>query len=267
MNIGLLMSITLVLIGVIITLVCINKENENETEIEGEKFKKSNYIPFEANKVYNTNWEFLDKVIYINLDERVDRRMEMMEVLSVIPENKIVRLLAIKYSPGNIGCTMSHIKALKLAIKNNWKNVLILEDDAGWNNYEQGYNKLVSLLKRYPNYDVITLGNTFSQFDKSSARIFRGQTTSGYLVNGHYFKKLLSNFEEGLKLLLETSLCINYCIDVYWNKLMKVDNWYIVNPALVVQRPSKSNIEGTMVDYIDIFNLEPFEVNVNELLK
>lgn len=34
-----------------------------------------------------------------------------------------------KFKPGEIGCTMSHIKALKIAKENKWPWVLILEDD------------------------------------------------------------------------------------------------------------------------------------------
>jgi len=257
MNIVILSLVILLIIITILLLIQLNNKSTDADENQTEKVDKSKYVPFEPNKAYNTKWDFVDKIIYINLDERLDRRMEMQEVLSVIPDkSKIVRLSAIKYSPGNIGCTMSHIKALKLAIQNNWRNVLILEDDAGWNNYEQGYNKLVNLLHRYPNYDVITLGNTWAEFDKPSARVIKGFATSGYLANGHYFKKLLANFEKGLELLLLTGDCPTYCLDVYWEKLMKHDNWYIVNPALVIQRPSKSNIEEGVVDYVNFFNLE-----------
>jgi len=35
-----------------------------------------------------------------------------------------------KFKPGEIACTMSHIKAIELAQSNNWDYVIILEDDA-----------------------------------------------------------------------------------------------------------------------------------------
>ena len=34
-----------------------------------------------------------------------------------------------KFKPGEIGCTMSHIEALKVAKENGWPSVIVLEDD------------------------------------------------------------------------------------------------------------------------------------------
>lgn len=77
------------------------------------------------------NWDFIDKVIYINLNRRKDRRLYLSRELKKlgIPKDKIFRLEAIEYSPGYIGCAMSHLHALHMADKEGWKNVLILEDD------------------------------------------------------------------------------------------------------------------------------------------
>jgi len=54
-------------------------------------------------------------------------------------------------------------------------------------------------------------------------------------VIGEYLLTLLGNFQEGLmKLNLEPGVKM-YSIDVWWNRLMKHDLWYIVTPALVIQ--------------------------------
>lgn len=54
---------------------------------------------------------------WINLDEREDRQTEMKEEMKYFPDFcKFERIPAIKYSPGGIGCSMSHIKALNEAI-------------------------------------------------------------------------------------------------------------------------------------------------------
>ena len=51
------------------------------------------------------NWEQITKVIYINLEDRLDRKTQIENELSVIPENKIMRFNAIKDEKGYIGCT------------------------------------------------------------------------------------------------------------------------------------------------------------------
>jgi glycosyl transferase family 25 len=199
------------------------------------------------------SWSFVDKVLYINLEDRKDRKEQIKkELKKVMPKEKYFRFNAIKDSFGHIGCSKSHIGCLEIAIKNNWKNVLILEDDAIFNNYKEGY-KLLKKLASNP-YDVITLGNVGADFDKHTYKLKSGQTTTAYLVNNHYFQTLLDNFKEGLKLLQETMIMEKYCIDQYWKLLQKKDNWYIVHPALCIQAAGFSSICNQEVDYEKYFN-------------
>ena len=215
------------------------------------------------------DWSFLDKVVFINLESRPDRLFDIQNELYVIPREKVLRFNGILDSPGHIGCSKSHIASLEIAIANNWKNVLIVEDDAMWNKYDKGYNRLLYLIKKNPHFDVITLGNTEVKFDKNTGKLFSGVTCTAYLVNQHYYQTLLKNFKEGLDQLLITKTIEDkkdrlpyekkYCIDQYWKHLQAKDNWFIVNPALMIQRPGKSSIidanHGEDVDYTSLFNL------------
>lgn len=209
-------------------------------------------------------WNFLDKAVYINLEDRKDRRKEIENELNKIPKTKIIRFNAIKNKIGHIGCSQSHIKVLQMAINEGWKNVLIIEDDAMFNNYNNGYKILINLIKNNPKFDVITFGNTQAKFDSQTMKLYEGQTTTAYIVNRHYYKTLLENFKNGLTELLKIQHLTpserlpyenKYCIDQYWKLLQKKDNWYIVNPALMIQRPSKSSITNQEVDYTSYFNL------------
>jgi GR25 family glycosyltransferase involved in LPS biosynthesis len=76
-------------------------------------------------------YEYVDMIIYINLDKRVDRDNEIKVEFNrlEIPADKITRLTAIENKVGAIGCTMSHIRALQMIQNNTWERVLILEDD------------------------------------------------------------------------------------------------------------------------------------------
>jgi hypothetical protein len=44
-----------------------------------------------------------------------------------------------------------------------------------------------------------------------------------------------------------------YALDMYWQRIQARDNWYLVAPSLVVQRPSYSDIEKKHVDYVKQF--------------
>ena len=76
----------------------------------------------------------IDHVLYINLDHRKDRleyilnECKRVDILS----EKMTRIEAI-YTPGigMLGCSLSHCKALELALSRpEWTWTLIIEDDA-----------------------------------------------------------------------------------------------------------------------------------------
>jgi glycosyl transferase family 25 len=192
-------------------------------------------------------WEFVDKVVYINLDSRPDRRAHMEKITQTFGD-KVTRFPAIKHEKGSFGCTMSHIEILKYALKKNWGNVLILEDDAEWNNFDDGYAKLEKLVKN--NFDVILLGGSTISHNTDTHKLHSALTTVAYLVNKSYIPIILQNFEEGFQQFQgNPDMRVLYAIDMYWKKLQSRDNWYVIMPCLVYQRPDYSDIEKTNVDY------------------
>lgn len=202
-------------------------------------------------------FEFLDKVIYINLEHRVDRRESIeTELTKHIPREKIVRFDAIyNIHYGHIGCSESHIESLKMAIANNWENVLIVEDDAIWSNYEKGYAVLQQLIQQP--YDVICFGSVFASIDPTTYRMTKGQTSTAYLVNRAYYSTLLKNFEEGLSLLKQYYYrAAEFCIDQYWKRLQSMDRWYLIEPPLMYQKACYSDISKMNVDYSEFFKVK-----------
>jgi glycosyl transferase family 25 len=189
----------------------------------------------------------IEKVVYINLAHRSDRKEQVEKELSIFPPEKIVRFDAIKHDEGGIGCSLSHAAVLELAIQNNWKNVLIVEDDLQWTNFEKA-SQLLENLVRNP-FDVIMLSGYFVSYNTETYKLNKSSATTAYLVNNHYFQTLLANFKEGVELLKTDYNNGNYRADIYWNHLQKKDNWYIVMPQMCSQRPSFSDIEKCSVDY------------------
>jgi GR25 family glycosyltransferase involved in LPS biosynthesis len=184
------------------------------------------------------------KTLYINLDSATTRRM-MME--TTFPD--AIRVPAIYDEKGYLGCTKSHIQCLKMAIDNNWDKVCILEDDAMIHN-PTSIICLETLLKKP--FDVILLGGSKPVFDPITLRVTSSFSTSGYIVSNHYYTTLLKNFEEGLQLSIQYP---QHRIDTYWKLLQQKDQWFIVNPAYIIQRPGYSDIEKKNVDYRYMFNI------------
>ena len=198
--------------------------------------------------------KYINKVIYINLDERNERR-ESIEVLlnKIFDKDKIIRCNAIKDNNGAIGCTKSHIKCLKLAIENEWDNVLIMEDDIMLTKNISEYI-FENLVKN--NFDVIVLGGTEVSYNPFNYKLLECQTTGSYLVKKLYFKKLKDNFEEGLEKLLNTNIKREFAIDQYWTKLQRVDNWKIIYQPLFMQKERYSNIENKIVNYHKFYDIK-----------
>lgn len=185
--------------------------------------------------------DFIEKVVYINLEYRTDRKECIEKELSIFPSEKVIRFNAIREKYGYIGCTKSHIGCLELAKQNNWENVLIVEDDMVWKNL----NNNIPLIKRLASqpYDVIIFGGGQIIYDKNTYKLGSCTLAHCYLVSNHYYQPLIDNLNEGLKLLLEDMTCSKYANDQYWKHLQKKDNWYIIQPPVAIQKITYSDNE------------------------
>jgi glycosyl transferase family 25 len=192
--------------------------------------------------------DYIEKVIYINLEHRNDRKLSIENELSVFDKDKIIRLEAHKDDKsGALGCSKSHLAALEMAIKNGWKNVLIVEDDMKWVNIEKAYPIFEKLIKNP--YDVIKLGSTQTEYDKDTLRMYTSQSTVAYIVNKEYYNTLLNNIKEGIaNLEKDVNNKDAYAIDSYM-KILSKDKWYVCIPSLCYQNPDYSNIENKAVNY------------------
>jgi GR25 family glycosyltransferase involved in LPS biosynthesis len=184
------------------------------------------------------------KILYINLDERTDRREGMETVLAGMDYE---RISAIKHHHGTIGASMSHIKALEYAISKKWREVLIMEDDMKWNNFDENNKKLAELMKK--TYNVIILGGTLVSHDPETHKLHKCNSAGAYIVNNHYMKILLQHFQKGLQNLLKT-LKLQYIIDVYWHKLQH-DNWFIL--PMCYSDEGYSDILKRNINWKDLF--------------
>ena len=199
------------------------------------------------------NFSDICYAFYINLKYRIDRRQQIERELSTIGINA-KRFNAIPTRNGFIGCSMSHLRLLQDAVKNNYSHLLILEDDIQFLDFEKFKTNFNKFLELHGNdWDVILFaGNDFLPLipvDETCVRVTGSLTTTGYLVNGHYLRTLRDNIKEGLEKLIKTRDRSSYSIDIYWFHLQKVDKWYLIIPSTVRQRESYSDIEKRFVRY------------------
>jgi glycosyl transferase family 25 len=202
----------------------------------------------------------IEKVVYINLESRLDRKIHTEDELSqFFKKNKIIRFNAIKHEKGAIGCGLSHIAVLELAIKENWRNVLIVEDDITFiDDIEPGTYALQKLLST--SFDAIVLGGSYTTSYKNSFKLIKCQCALAYIVNNHYYTTLLKCFKDAVNNLSKEYNQPKYAIDVAWHKLQKCDNWYIIKPNMCIQMPSISDINNSFANYMDDFTLYNKEV-------
>lgn len=195
----------------------------------------------------------LEHCLYINLTDRSDRLTHLLPQLKkmgICGE----RFSAIKTTSGAVGCTMSHLKCLKIAKERNYPHVFICEDDITFLNPTLLKENLQKFVNYNIHWDVIILGGNncppYQCIGDFSIKVSNCQTTTGYIVNHHYYDTLISNFNESVRNLLNnTENKREFAIDMHWKKLQQRDFWFMIVPPTVTQYEDYSDIEGKCVNY------------------
>lgn len=196
-------------------------------------------------------------VLYINLAERTDRHEHILQQMNLIGLNPFAqRFDAIKLRQGGaLGCSVSHLKCLQLALNNRWDHVLICEDDILFLDpklFIDQFNKCLQTSD--DNWDVIMLaGNNvppYQHVNDSCVKITKCLTTTGYLVKRAYMPRLIQNIQEGIHLFMSNLQKPQlYAIDAFWSHLQMKDRWLLVTPLTVVQKEGHSDIEQRHTNY------------------
>ncbi len=190
---------------------------------------------------------------YINLETRPDRKQHVEAQLTNIGISA-ERFNAIRLQNGALGCSMSHLKCIEIAKEKGWPHLLVVEDDILFLQPEVFKNQLNKFLSTNKSWDVILIaGNNippYTKIDDTCVKVARCQTTTGYIVNGHYFDTLINNYRDGIsKLLASPKDHFYFAIDKYWFHLQQRDNWFLIIPLTVTQREDYSDIEKAYTNY------------------
>ena len=119
---------------------------------------------------------YIDNVYLINMDKDTERLKEVTKIcdkvgikfqrFSGVKASDLSQNILDKYIPeeiqkygtnGMIGCGLSHLFIWQDAVKNNYKNILVLEDDVHFTDTFNEY--IINALEEIPNdYDILYLG-------------------------------------------------------------------------------------------------------------
>ena len=185
----------------------------------------------------------VEHILYINLQHRNDRNEQIIKTLSqYFPRETFYRIPGIlNTNCPAIGIAQAHINALEHAIKNNYKHVLIMEDDMVFNDFDKNYLKLKELMSL--SYDTIVLGGIFVDYNPETLKLYKCSSMGAYLVHENYYHILLNNFKVGLNNLIIEDIKVQkrlrwnkrnlnqgqeFIIDKYWQILQQKDNWFII---------------------------------------
>ena len=209
------------------------------------------------NSLENLNYEdYFDAVIVINIEHRTDRYNEINEQLNKMKFNKsMVHFINAHEDKlcGYLGCVISHMTAILYAKKNNFKNVLILEDDFIFHLPKERFLYILNSVYNIK-WDVFMLSTYHNESIATNIdfiyKIKYGTSAAGYIVNKNFYDIIYNNFYEGYILLLqEIKLKPNtkiietkYAIDQYWFHIQNKYTFLISNPFIGYQSNSKSSI-------------------------
>jgi GR25 family glycosyltransferase involved in LPS biosynthesis len=215
--------------------------------------------------------ENIDKIYYINLDHRLDRKKQFEQQIeshlqnnantnaNILLDSRIERFAAIENIQGLLGCSMSHLEVIKKAKQANARYILVFEDDFEFivskDIFENNITNLFKLVNAGLDFKVVMLAynaqNIFPCNDICNALLYKTtdvQTCAGYLVNSAYFDELIECWSEGVKLYQETGQDWIYCCDQYWKKLQK-EKWFLFKTRIGKQCAGFSDCGKRFTDY------------------
>jgi hypothetical protein len=199
--------------------------------------------------------DFFDKTFCINLDRRFDRWEECLiefkkygieDVVrwSAIDGNNINKLGSCEKS-SQTALILTNIDIIEDSIKNNLKNVLIMEDDIKFN--DEVYN-ISEYFKYLPeDWDMVYFGGNHNShmgvnppliINEKVCKLHYTFTTHCVGINGKSFNTIINKLKE-----------FNNPLDVIYTDLQRSLNVYCFYPLIATQRISYSDIENKVVNY------------------
>jgi len=207
--------------------------------------------------------KYLDRIFYINLEYRKDRKEEIeTELQKYNLLDKSERFVGFHVpEQGILGCSKSHLAVLKLAKERGYNHVLILEDDFEFLVSKEEFERNLTGFfesELVDKYDVCMI--SFNVLEENTEpviecpdlvyRIVNSQTASGYIVNSAYLDTFITLYEWSCPLLEETKEHWNYANDQCWKGLQQKDKWFRFIERIGKQR---SGFSDNSMEFLDFY--------------
>jgi GR25 family glycosyltransferase involved in LPS biosynthesis len=198
--------------------------------------------------------DYIDCVYYINLDHRIDRRLQIESELDKlqVPNEKRVRISGVN-TPGFgiLGCGLAHKKTIETFLASPHRTCLIFEDDFEFTvDMDYVHFLLRALFEEKIPFDCIMLAGCILKIESTEypflQKVLDVHTASGYLITKEFAPVLLESYTESTRLLEDTfretgQKNISYHNDIWWKRYQPYYNWFILNPRVGEQRESFSD--------------------------
>ena len=192
----------------------------------------------------------IDKIIYINMDARADRRSALLQEFERIgfPQDKIIRFPASSYNGcPNSGCLLSHANVLEMAYDMDLQNVLVIEDDFIFiDDVQKIHTDIKAFFELNIDWDVVMLTTCAAVVSEPTnqliSRISSSGNGAGYLVNRSMMLELSTLFKSNVENLYSTKQHWVYQNDILWKTIMPTSQWYMFNHYLGYQKEGYSDL-------------------------
>jgi len=216
--------------------------------------------------------------LFINLDHRKDRLNDFTtqmnssglvctRVTGVKPTQESHQTLLNtcyddKICPGQLGCQLSHLKVVDLAIKNKWNHVAIFEDDFIFRSFFSAKHLQImveSIIQKFPYWAVIGLSlnigsqtitdnHVHEQYPHvKSTLVHDAQTTGGLIFRN---TSILQRYRDLISLEnCDVRKDYQTAIDQCMKPMQKEFHWIGMHPQIGTQKASFSDIEQMEVNY------------------
>ena len=207
--------------------------------------------------------KYVDKIFVINLPHRTDRAKLIDEQLKKynITNYEWFNAIYTNYAnidaymkqynyrfyggsyrcfPGTLGCLLSHVEVLKIARNRGYNRILILEDDAVFqDDFEE---KMISVIKDTMNvdYDMLYLGANYMApsipVTNNLRKVQVAYTTHAYIIPKKLFNEVI-----------DTAVNHGKQIDIFYvDCIQSRGNCYGVNPNII----SQSGLSSDVITYL-----------------
>jgi GR25 family glycosyltransferase involved in LPS biosynthesis len=220
--------------------------------------------------------DYFDKIVYLNLDKRLDRKQLMEEQFEKLGwtveritavEGNPMRWKPLEWAgrpesiPGGMGCTASHLSALDYAKDKKAKRILILEDDCILD--DNINEKFADLIEQVPkDWDLLYFGGVHEtrggQFmpEKVSDNILKIKRTlclHCYGVNETMYNKIK-------EIAYKEYPYFRYTLDGYYAvQIQSICNSYCFDPPLAWQTGNFSDIQQGYRDYSEMMKINNYK--------